>query len=146
MYIKTGEKEHDYPLEWDQIASSDYDAKKYAINNKVIKKSQARVKKNETFKLIEENARRWEKQRESKVYPLSFEDYKTKEELEKTEGEKFKVLKDLTIEGFEVNNVQADLATINAEESRIKRNKDWIKSILKDPYVYESLQIIEDLN
>ena len=146
MYIKTGEKEHDYPLEWDQIESSQYDAKKYAINNKVIKKSQARVKKNETFQLIEENARRWEKQRESKVYPLSIADYKAKEELEKVEGEKFDVLKDLKIDGFKVTNVQADLAKINAEKSRVKRNEDWIKSILKDPYVYESLQIIEDLN
>ncbi|MDB4107973.1 S41 family peptidase, partial [Bacteroidia bacterium] len=43
MYIKTGEKEHDYPLEWDQIESSNYNATKYAINNKVIKKSQSRV-------------------------------------------------------------------------------------------------------
>jgi carboxyl-terminal processing protease len=146
MYIKTGEKEHDYPLEWDQIASSQYDAKKYAINNKVIKKSQVRVKKNETFQLIEENARRWEKQRESKLYPLSLSDYKTKQELEKKEGEKFNVLKDLKIEGFTVNNIQADLAKINAEKSRIKRNEDWIKSIVKDPYVFESLQIIEDLN
>ncbi|PCJ66031.1 MAG: tail-specific protease [Bacteroidetes bacterium] len=146
MYIKTGEKEHDYPLEWDQIASSKYDAKKYAINGKVIKKSQNRVKKSETFNLIEENARRWEKQRESKVYPLSFANYKTKQELEKKEGEKFKVLKDLEIEGFTVTNIQADLGKINEEKSRIKRNKDWKESIQKDPYVYESLQIIEDLN
>ena len=35
---------------------------------------------------------------------------------------------------------------MNAEKSRKKRNEEWIKSINKDPYVYEALQVIEDLN
>ena len=48
--------------------------------------------------------------------------------------------------GFVVRNIPSDLALIKGEASRVKRNEEWIKSIAKDPYVYEALQIIEDLN
>jgi len=146
MFIQTGEKENEYAMEWDQIPSSTYDAKRYAINNKVIKKSQNRVKKNETFNLIEENARRWEKEREDQTYPLSLVSYTKQEEQDKKEGEKFEVLSKLELPGFKVENIPSDLEVINTEDSRKKRNSDWIKNISKDPYVYESLQIIEDLN
>lgn len=146
MYIKTGEKEHDYPMAWDQIESSVYDGKQFSIPAKVYKKSEARVKKSETFQLIEENARRWERERENNTYPLSLSAYTAQEEQDKKESEKFEVLSKLVIDGFEVTNIPADLEVINTEESRQKRNNDWIKSINKDPYVYESLQIIEDLN
>ncbi|MFT5056386.1 MAG: carboxyl-terminal processing protease [Pseudoalteromonas distincta] len=146
MYIKTGEKEQDYPMAWDQIESASYDSKSYQVKKSVFETSNARVQSNETFKLIEENARRWEKQRESRKYPLSIAKYALQEEKQKVEGEKFEILNKLEISGFEVSNIPSDLEKIKTEESRMKINKDWIKSISKDPYVYESLQIIEDLN
>ena len=146
MYIKTGEKEHDYPMAWDQIASSAYDAKQFKIPAKVYNKSQSRVKKSATFQLIEQNAHRWERERADNTYPLSLSACATQEEKDKTESAKFNVLKKLVIDSFEVTNMEVDLAVINTEKSRQKRNNDWIKSISKDPYVHESLQIIEDLN
>ena len=146
MYIKTGEKEQDYPMAWDQIESASYDSKSYQVKKSVFETSNTRVQSNETFKLIEENARRWEKQRESRKYPLSIAKYALQEEKQKAEGEKFEILNKLEISGFEVSNIPSDLEKIKTEESRMKINKDWIKSINKDPYVYESLQIIEDLN
>jgi len=146
MYIKTGEKEQDYPMAWDQIESASYDSKSYQVKKSVFETSKARVQSNETFKLIEENARRWEKQRESRKYPLSITKYALQEEKQKADGEKFEILNKLEISGFEVSNIPSDLEKIKTEESRMKINKDWIKSINKDPYVYESLQIIEDLN
>lgn len=146
MYIKTGEKEHEYPLAWDQIPSSSYDSKSYSIPGKVYKKSKTRVSENETFNLIEENARRWEREREDNTYPLSLAAYEAEEKQSKEDSKRFDVLRDLTIDGFVVENISEDLKKIEAEESRQKRNADWIKNILRDPYIYESLQIIEDLN
>jgi|TARA_B110000503_G_scaffold143648_1_gene246634 carboxyl-terminal processing protease len=146
MYIKTGENENDYAMAWDQISSSKYETKPLDAHNKAIKKSQVRVKKNEIFNLIEENARRWELQRETNTFPLSLEAYKAQEVKEKKEGEKYEALNKIVINGFVVKNIPSDLALINSEESRVKRNEEWIKGIAKDPYVYEALQIIEDLN
>ncbi|MDO7569458.1 MAG: carboxy terminal-processing peptidase, partial [Flavobacteriaceae bacterium] len=136
MYIKTGENENDYAMAWDQISSSKYETKPLDAHNKAIKKSQVRVKKNETFNLIEENARRWELQRETNTFPLSLEAYKAQEVKEKKEGEKYEALNKIVINGFVVKNRPADLALINSEESRVKRNEEWIKGIAKDPYVY----------
>jgi carboxyl-terminal processing protease len=146
MYLETGEQEHDYPLPWDQIKSSNYDKNSCSISDKIIKKSQSRVNKNSTFNLIEENAKRWEKQRENSTYPLSFSAYSEYKLKEKKEGEKFNMIGKEKIENFNVSNPSMDTAIIQAEESRIKRNTDWINAINKNPYIFEALQIIEDLN
>ena len=146
MYIKSGENENDYAMAWDQISSSKYEIVKLDARNKAIKKSQVRVKKIETFNLIEENARRWEEQRDINIFPLSLEAYKAQEVKEKKEGEKYEALNTIVMNGFVVRNIPSDLALIKGEASRVKRNEEWIKSIAKDPYVYEALQIIEDLN
>lgn len=146
MYIKTGEKEHENAMAWDQIESSAYDAKQFKLSEKVIKRSQNRVKSSETFQLIEQNARRWEQQREDKIHPLSLEAYTAEKAKEKEESKKFDVLKNAKLDGFVVSNIPSEINYLEAEESRKKRNAEWIKGIKKDPYIYEALQIIEDLN
>ena len=146
MYLETGEQEHDYPLQWDQIKASTYEKNSYSISDKIIKKSQSRINKNNTFTLIEENAKRWEKQRENTTYPLNFLTHATTELKEKKEGEKFEKIGKVKIEHFNVSNPNADIEIIEAEESRKKRNTDWINNVSKNPYIYEALQIIEDLN
>ena len=146
MFIETGEKENDYPLPWDQISASSYDNKNFHIADKIIRKSQTRVDKNPTFNLIKENALRWEQQRENTLYPLQFSSFKAREIQTKKEGEKFEKIGKEKIDRFSVLNLTVDLPNIEAEESRKKRNSDWINNISKDPYVYEALQIIEDLN
>lgn len=146
MYLETGEQEHDYPLPWDQIKGSTYERNSYSISDKIIKKSQSRINKNSTFTLIEENAKRWEKQRENTTYPLNFSAHATAELIEKKEGEKFEKIGKVKIEHFNVSNPNADIEIIEAEESRKKRNTDWINNVSKNPYIYEALQIIEDLN
>ena len=146
MYIKTGEKEEEFAMPWDQIPSSTYDKKSYSVPNKVIAKSQDRVKANETFNLIEQNGRRWEAQREETIYSLNLAQYRLSEEKDKEAGKKFDALSKVSFEDFIVVNTSADADAIKADESRKKRNEEWIKGIKKDPYIYEALQIVEDWN
>ena len=146
MYLETGEQEHDYPLPWDQIKGSRFEKNSHSISDKIIKKSQSRINKNATFNLIEENAKRWEKQRENSTYALNFSAYTNAKLKEKEEGEKFEKIGKEKIENFNVSNPGVDIEVIEAEESRKKRNSDWVNSVSKNPYIYEALQIIEDLN
>ena len=146
MYLETGEQEHDYPLPWDQIKGSSFEKNSHSISDKIIKKSQSRINKNATFNLIEENAKRWEKQRENSTYALNFSAYTNAKLKEKEEGEKFEKIGKEKIENFNVSNPGVDIEVIEAEESRKKRNSDWVNSVSKNPYIYEALQIIEDLN
>ena len=146
MYLETGEQEHDYPLPWDQIKGSSYEKNSYSFSDKIIKKSQTRINKNPTFNLIEENAKRWKNQRENSTYTLNFSAYSNAKLKEKEEGEKFEKIGKEKIENFNVSNPGVDIEVIEAEESRKKRNSDWVNSVSKNPYIYEALQIIEDLN
>ena len=143
MYIETGEKEHKYPMAWDKIESSAY-SRTNSVPKKVIAKSMKRVKSNPTFKQIDENAKRWKAMRDDNVYTLSYASYKAEQIQQKKEEEKYSNLMKSEIEGFVVDNPDFDKEHINSEESRKKRNEDWVNSILKDPYVYEALQIVED--
>ena len=146
MYLETGEQEHDYPLPWDQIKGSSYEKNSYSFSDKIIKKSQTRINKNPTFNLIEENAKRWKNQRENSTYTLNFSAYSNAKLKEKEEGEKFEKIGKEKIENFNVSNPGVDIEVIEAEESRKKRNSYWVNSVSKNPYIYEALQIIEDLN
>ena len=136
MYLETGEQEHDYPLPWDQIKGSSFEKNSHSISDKIIKKSQSRINKNATFNLIEENAKRWEKQRENSTYALNFSAYTNAKLKEKEEGEKFEKIGKEKIENFNVSNPGVDIEVIEAEESRKKRNSDWVNSVSKNPYIY----------
>jgi carboxyl-terminal processing protease len=145
MYFETGEKEHDFSIAWDQIAPSGYDPApaKMRVPFKIIEKSKKRVQSNETFSKIEQNAKRLKNRNEQNVYPLNFEKYKA---FQQSEKEKDAMYKDLlqTIEMFEVRNPKKDVEHIQLDESRKKRNEEWIKGAKKDPYIYEGLLTILD--
>ena len=68
------------------------------------------------------------------------------QQRQKKEGEKYQNLMKAPIDGFSAVNPTVDQEHIEADESRQKRNEDWINNVLKDPYIYEALQIVEDWN
>ena len=143
MYLETGEKENKYPLAWDQIESSTF-VKSNSIPDSVIVWSSKRIASNHTFSLIEENAKRWKALRDDNTYNLNYTKYKAEQvQLHKDEQKYNSLLKD-PIPQFLASNVSFDRDHIEADESRKKRNEDWINGIIKDPYVYEALQVIED--
>lgn len=145
MYLETGEKEHDYPLEWDQIESSAY-TKSNSIPDSIIAWSRARVSSDSIFDLIEENAVRWRKLRDDHTYPLSLAEYNAEQEAIERDEEKYSGITKHKINGFNAANPTTDVDHINSDEARKKRNEDWVNGVLKDRYIYEALQIIEDWN
>ena len=46
---------------------------------------------------------------------------------------------------MKVENLQEDLAYIQTDSSKIARNDDFLKSLNKDMYVYESMNILRDI-
>jgi carboxyl-terminal processing protease len=143
MYIHTGEKENDYPMPWDKIDAASYQ-QSVSYPLALIENSNSRIKASETFSLIQQNARRWETQRDKDVYTLNFNQYSEEQLKEEKQEERFKHLLKDPIAGFYAQNISSDLKEITSEESRVKRNEDWLNKVLKDPYIFEALQIIED--
>ena len=143
MYLKTGEKEHDYPLNWDRIEQASY-APSNEVPAGIIALSHDRIASNPDFQLIEENAKRWKSEQDDETYPLSLKVYTSEQQQKKEEEERFKQIMKDPITGFVISNPEEDQAFIDADKSRLKRNEDWIKNVRKDPYIFEALQIIED--
>jgi len=145
-YQDIGEKEYEYSMKWDEIASLDY--KTWVSTGAYLKraadKSKKRIANNPTFQLIEENAKRIKSRRDIDDYPLNLEQYQAFRAEEKAESDKYKDIF-TKIEGLKVYNPEVDVAFINEDESRAKTNKEWVEDIEKDPYVFEAIQVLKDL-
>ena len=145
-YIKTGEKEHDYSMEWTEIEPVEYSQNVAKINNidEIRQNSEARVKENATFQRVYKNAERLQAKRDATKYPLSLEEFQAFQKQQEEEAAQFKNLFDDVV-NTGIYNLEADKAGIEADESKAARNEDWIKSISKDVYIKETLAIMHDL-
>lgn len=146
-FLEVGERDHDYPMEWNKIDEVDYSQSVASLDGLELwkKASAERIKKDETFQLVLQNARRLKDSREDTDYSLNLKAYsKEMDRLEK-EAKKYEdMFKE--IEGLSAKNLQADMEYINEDESRVERNKEWIKSVKKDIQINEVLSILKDMD
>jgi carboxyl-terminal processing protease len=144
-YLKVGEQENEYPLQWTEIPPASYE-KTGSIKDlsKLRNASENRVKKNPTFVKIEENAKRLKKRREMTKYPLEYKKYKKFDEELTAEAKRYEdMLKEIT--EMEIDNPSPDKAKIESDSVYIARNQDWFKNVKKDVQLFESLNIMYDM-
>ncbi len=146
FYLKTGEQEEKYSLDWTEIEPVAYSQSVMKINDldKIKANSEARVKNNEVFMKLLGNAKRLEAQREMTVYPLKMDAYRAYEKELQASADQYKNILDAVV-NTGIQNPNADVAAINADESKKARNDDWVKSVSKDVYLHETLRIMHDL-
>ncbi len=145
-YIKTGEKEQDNSLNWDKIKPANYTQVEGYMEsfNKIKKASEKRQNNNPIFSEIDDNAKRWKEQRQKHEFTLNLDTYQkeTKERKAVSDAYRklFKAHDDLTI-----STLKVDQEVIGQDSVKQKRATSWHKKLRKDVYLYESLQIAEDL-
>lgn len=143
-YYKYGEKELDFPLQWDEIPAANYEKWKN-INIATLKKnSEARVNKNELFNLIEDEAKKLKQQQDSSLVSLNMTSYKSSRKRYTESMKKYEAI-DKEIKEMSFTNPRSDLAMINADSLKVNKNKDWLKRLKKDVYLYESSSIVSDM-
>jgi carboxyl-terminal processing protease len=145
-YIKTGERDRDYAMEWSEIAPVDYSQDVLKIENvgELREKSERRIATNATFQRILENAKRLEQQRDDTSYPVHLEGYRAMMEEREKESKAFENLMDeVVIEG--IQNLPDDLPSIEQDESKKARNEEWVKNVSKDIYILETMNILHDM-
>lgn len=145
-YVDLGERENDYPLGANTIEPVSFNQNVYHIADlgKLKNSSEARVKADPTFRKIEENAKRLQRQKDMTKYPLQLEAYRSWDKKLEAEADQFdKMFK--PIEKFQLSNPAADIAQIQSDSSRIARNDDWIKERKKDIQLYEALRVMQDM-
>ncbi|MDX1683842.1 MAG: carboxy terminal-processing peptidase, partial [Saprospiraceae bacterium] len=146
MYIKTGEKDYDYAMEWTQITPIDHAQNVFKVDNveTLRAKSEERVAGNPVFSKVEENAARIKTLREGTSYPMELDTYRTYIKERKAEAEKYEDLY-VPLESITLSNLEVDMDYINTDSSRIARNDRWKENLQKDFYLEEALMVLSDL-
>ncbi len=145
-YLKSGEAEQDYPMVWDKIKPAGYTTyEKYLSNLDKIKENSARrVKESSIFKMIDENAKRIKEEDDRKIVSLNLEVYMAAEKIKK---EKSKLMDGLNVENPKliITTLEEDKLELTKDKSKNDRALEWYKNLKKDPYIFEALQVAEEL-
>ena len=145
-YITTGERDREYAMEWTEIEPAEYSQNVMNIQNmdEIRRRSEQRIAQDPTFQKVLDNAQRLKEQRDFSAYPLQLSAYQALLEKQEEEAKKFEGLFDDEV-NHGVANLKEDMPQIELDESRKARNDDWVKSVTKDIYIKETVNIMHDL-
>ena len=144
-FIETGEKEQEYVMDWDQISPVEFTPWKSTWQLDEIQAMNSRsISESPVFSEVEKMAYKVKSDRENTVVSLKLEDYrKTQEELNK-ESDKFEKLF-VSIDGFGILTMPSDLALISGDSVKLKMNENYIEALQSDNYVYQAMDIVEEM-
>lgn len=143
--VRTGEREEESAMPWDEIKPADYEPWRAPLPLKdVQKRSQERLETNPTFSLIRENAEWLKKRREQNEYSLHLETFRRERKAAQEESKKYEAVES-TIEEMYATPLPEDRTLIEQDSTKARTWEQWKKGMTKDPYLYETTRIMEDL-
>lgn len=145
-YIDIGEKDQENPLPWDQIEPAKYDIwNGFNDFGDIVERSKQRMNENEMLKLIDENARWIQQQRENNVFPLKYEDYVAEIEANNEQLKRFESLSDYT-SSLEFRSLPYEVTQFEQDTVLAEKRQRWHESLSQDVYMEEAIHVLEDLN
>ena len=144
-YLDFGEKDSDNPMQWDEIGKADYSTWQSNFDfNQAIEKSKIRMENNNYLKLVDENAKWIKSVRDNKIVNLNYDDFKEEIEKNSIETEKFKALDDYSMD-YTFNSLPYEINLISSDSVLGMKRERWHKSLSKDIYIEEALNVLSDL-
>jgi len=144
-YIEVGERDYDNPLPYDKIQPANYEEwDGYIDYEETIMRSKERMAKSEQLRLIDENARWIKNQRDESEVSLNFEKYRAEIERRKEETTKFDAIDDYDNK-LNLRSLQNEIALMKQDTTLREKRKRWHKSLSRDIYVEEAVNVLEDL-
>ncbi len=145
MYVKTGEREEDYPLPWDQIEPTNYKKWKPSYNvDKLKKLSEKRIKNDTIYQIITQRAEQLKQQQDETLIPLNLDNYRQLVKQRRQKNKRFnnlrKAEKNITVEFLKDDRLEFATDTL----AKI-RYEDWAKNIKKDLYLPEAINVMDDM-
>ena len=144
-YLDFGEKDSENPLQWDEIENINY--QKWNSNfdfDFAIKNSQKRMKESEHLKLVDENAKWIKDIREKKIFNLNYQKFRSDLEENIKTTEKFKKLDDFSLD-YSFKSLPYEIQMIENDSILGTKRERWHKSLNKDIYIGEALNVLSDL-
>ncbi|HBR55499.1 MAG TPA: tail-specific protease [Flavobacteriaceae bacterium] len=144
-YVDIGERDYDNPLPFDKIDPAKFDVwDGYVDFDEAIAKSKARMAKSEQLSLIEENARWIKKRRDELDVNLNFDEYYAEIEQRKAETKKFDAIDEYDNK-MSYRSLPDEVELMRQDTTLREKRKRWHKSLAKDIYVEEAVNVLEDL-
>ncbi len=143
-YLVVGEKEEDFPLGWDEIPAAKYDETTMKVMNSLKKNSSTRVMSDVTLAAIDKNAKRFKERRDETLYSLNLENYRAEVDAIDKENKALEAL-EKEVEELNVASLDADMESIEKDESKKARIEEWHKGLRKDMQLKETLSIMNDM-
>jgi len=146
-YIDIGEKDLENPLSWDKIDPARYDNSVKVFNYaQAISNSKERIGQNEYFSIIDQHAKLIKSKQDDKTISLDYNSYKEDQEEFKLQSDKLKVIEEFNSPYlFEWNDNNLNSNSSYNDDMKEKRDR-WIKSLQKDIYVDEAMNLLKDLS
>jgi len=144
-YLEVGEREQEFPLKWDEVEKATFTVFNTLNNiNKIKRNSSSRVRENEVFTLLEENAKRMERQSNSTLFSLNLEKFRAEQKRANEEAKKYEnLMKDAT--GVKLFPYQEDLLAFQTDTVSKARAEEWHKQLRNDIYLEEAIEVLKDM-
>lgn len=144
-YVDIGERDQENPLPWDKIKAADYDTwDGYIDFEETIQSSVARMSKSEHLKLVDDYAKWIKERRDDQKWSLNYNEYKDRLDKSEAFAKKFDAIDD-----YDSALVYKSLPyeeKLFEQDTILKEKRDrWHKSLTKDAYVEEALNVLNDL-
>lgn len=145
-YIDISEQSNESALPWDQIAANKYNKWSPVFDLEKIKgQSKKRLEEKSQVKLVDEYAKWVKESRDDKLVQLSYKKFKEDYADRKKQGEKYEKLNKYK-NGLKISSPKYELEMIKKDTVLMERRKGWHKSLGKDLYLEEAVNVLRDLN
>lgn len=144
-YFDVGERDYDNPLPYDKISAANYNVwDGYIDFDKTIENSKKRIAMNEQLKLIDENAKYIKERRDEMDVTLNLEKYSEEIAKNKEEIKKFDAIDEYDNK-LNYRSLPSEMETMKQDTTLREKRKRWHKSLAKDVYVEEAVNVLQDL-
>ncbi len=144
-YIDIGEKEMENTLPWSQIDKVPY--KRWTSTydlNEIQKNSNARIKANSTFSLVNTGAEYLKKQSDKTKQTLVLVKYRQEQKEIKENSKKIEDVLDKP-NGLNIFSLALDLPDIKSDSIKLQRAEEWHKELKKDIYLKEAFSVLNEM-
>lgn len=142
-YIEMGERDNDNAMPWDKI-----DAAKYKTYNNnfapIIANSKKRMEASPQFKLMDENAKWVNQQKDESTYNLNYDKFIAEMNENEAMTKKFKALNDYK-NSLTFTALPYEQEIFEKDPALAEKKERWFESLSKDIYVEEALNILGDM-
>jgi len=145
QYLDIGEKEQEYALPWDETTQARFSSWTNTPDIATLQESsRERVKNNNDFDLIKQNALRLKHEADRTIYPLNLNNYKKILSDRENEAKKFSnLMKEPT--GLELLALQSDQIQFKNDTAKSERTNRMIEDLGKDIYLAEAVEVMGEM-